>query len=83
MGPNIPVELGSVLEALKPALKSMDVRTFAVATPEGDWQNLITSVFMTENTVDEVKNQQERIPLLRNNEVALFLSDISSPCPPE
>jgi hypothetical protein len=72
MGPNIPDELYSVLEALKPALKSMDVRTFAVATPEEDWQNLITSVYLTENAVDEVKNQQERIPVLRNNEVALF-----------
>ena len=62
MRPTIPDELYSVLEALKPALKSMDVRTFAVAAPEEDWQNLITSVYMTEISVDEVKNQQEKPP---------------------
>jgi hypothetical protein len=77
MGPNVPDELCSVLEALKPALKSIDVRTFAAATSSGsDWQNLITSVFMTEKTVDEIKNQQERIPPLRSNNIAMFLKAV-------
>lgn len=72
MGQNIPDELYSVFGALKPALKSMDVRTFAVAAPEEDWQNLITSVYLTETSVDEVKKQQEKMLPMRNNEVALF-----------
>lgn len=77
MAPSNPDELYSVLEALKPALRSMDVRTFAVSTPNGDWQNLITSVYITANSVDEVKKQQEKIHPLRNNEVALFSKAVS------
>lgn len=63
MGPSITNELYSVFEALKPALRSMDVRTFAVSAPEGDWQNLVTSVYLTENSVDEVRKQQEKMLL--------------------
>lgn len=70
-------ELSSILVALKPALKSIDIRTVAVKTSlESDWQNLITSVFMTEKTVDEIRKQQEKIPHLRDNNVAFFLKAI-------
>lgn len=44
-----PDELFPVLEALKPVLKSIDIRTIAVAPPsEGSWQNLVSSVYLTE-----------------------------------
>lgn len=61
-----PTELFYVMKALEPALKSIDIRTIAI-TPklESNWQNLITSVFMTEKTVDEVIEEQKNIPLLR------------------
>jgi len=69
------LEVYSVLEALKPALKSIDVRTIAVSLGE-NWQNLITSVLITEKTVDEVRKEQENMPPLRNNSIALFLKAI-------
>lgn len=70
----IPNEVYSVLEAFKPAVKSIDVRTVVVAPPSGEeWQNLVTSVFITENAVDVVKNQHSKIPRLRNNNFALLL----------
>ena len=74
MGSLAPDKLLSVLEALKPVLKSIDVRTVAVApSSEEHWQNLVTSFFVTEKTIDEVRKQQREIPPLRNNTFAIFL----------
>lgn len=69
-----PDKLYSVLEAFHPFLKSVDMRTFAVSsTLEGEWENLITSFTVSDKTVNEVKSEQEKLPKIRNNEVALFL----------
>jgi hypothetical protein len=66
-------ELFSVLEELKLALKSIDVRTVAVCpSSDEEWQNLITSVYVTEKTVDEVQNQQTKLPELLSNDFAIF-----------
>jgi hypothetical protein len=70
----IPDELFSILEELKPVLKSIDIRTVAVAPQGENWQNLVTSIFITEKTADEVKKQQTVIPELRNNYFAVFLA---------
>jgi hypothetical protein len=69
-----PDEVFSILKSLKPVLKSIDVRTVAVAPRGGEWQNLVTSMFLTEKTVDEVRNQQRLLPELRNNYFAIFLA---------
>jgi len=75
MGAIAPDELFPVLESLKPALKSMDIRTVAVAPPSKEnWENLITSIYVTEKTVDEVRSQHQKIPKLRNNQVAILLA---------
>ena len=75
MSSNNPTELFSVMNALRSALKSIDVRTIAVSPKLGTkWQNLVTSVFMTEKSVDEIKKQQESIPILRNNSICLYLN---------
>ena len=74
MGHAAPDELFSVLEALKPALNSIDIRTVAVSPlSEEPWQNLMTSVYITEKKVEEVENQQKIIPQPRNNQFAVFL----------
>ena len=68
-----PDELYRVLESFKPALKSVDLRCVAVSTPSEEcWQNLVTSIFLSNKTVDEVKNEQKVIPQIRNNYFALF-----------
>lgn len=78
MGIAAPDQLLSVLEALKPALKSIDIRTVAVTpSSEEQWQNLITSIYVTEKTVDETRNQQKKIPQLRNNNFVLLLNAYS------
>ena len=75
MPPNNPLELFSVMQALSPALKSINVRTIAI-TPEStdEWQNLITSIFLTEKSVDQVRKQQQNMPTFRNkkNDFAFF-----------
>jgi len=74
MGSTAPDELLPVLDSLKPALKSMDIRTVAVATPSKEnWENLITSIYVTEKTVDEVRSEHQKIPKLRNNQFAILL----------
>ena len=70
-----PDELYSVLEAFRPFLKSIDMRTVAVrSTSDGEWENLITSLTVSEKTLNEVASVQEKLPKIRNNEVALFLT---------
>jgi hypothetical protein len=69
-----PDELYSVLEAFSPFLKSIDARTIAVrSSSDGEWENLFTSFFVSEKSVDEVKSLQAKLPKIRNNEIALFL----------
>ena len=43
-----------------------------VGKPAEDWQNLITSIFLSEKTIDEVKNEQKAIAKIHNNYFALF-----------
>jgi hypothetical protein len=65
-----------VLEAFKPALASIDLRCVAVSPPSEEyWQNLVTSIFLSDRTVDEVKSEQKAIPKLRdtrNNSFEIF-----------
>ncbi len=73
MTTSAPDELYNVLEAFKPALKSVDIRCVAVTLPSEEyWQNLITSIIFSDKTVDEVKNEQKTIPKIRNNYFSLF-----------
>ena len=70
-------ELYSVLMAFQPILKSIDMRTIAVSTSlEKEWENLVTSLVVSEKTVDEVKSLQSKLPQIRNNQIALFLNAI-------
>jgi hypothetical protein len=65
-------ELGSILEAFQPALNSIDLRTIAVR-PQGEaWQNLITTMNISEKTVGQVSVEQEKLPYIRNEEFAVF-----------
>lgn len=53
------------------------MRTVAVRPQYGeDWENLVTSMIVSEKTVDEIKIEHEKLPKLNNNQVALFLSVI-------
>ena len=36
------------------------------------WRNLVTSIFISNKTLDEVKNEQKTIPKIRNNYFSLF-----------
>jgi hypothetical protein len=73
-----PNELYLVLESFKPALRSIDLRCIAVSPPSEEyWQNLVTSVFLSAKTVDEVKAEQKTIPKIRNNNsFALFCNAV-------
>jgi len=69
-----PDELYSVLEAFRPFLKSIDMRTIAVRSPaNGEWENLVTSIIASEKTVDKVKCLHDKLPKIRNNQILLFL----------
>lgn len=68
-------EVYSVLQAFRTFLKSIDMRTVAVRPQSGeDWRNLVTSVTISEKTVDEVRNEHGRLPKLVNSQIALFFS---------
>lgn len=67
-----PDSLCSVLEAFKVVLKSIDIRTVAVRPEGGLWKNLITAITISEKTVTEVEKDQKKIPIIRNNEFAIF-----------
>jgi hypothetical protein len=63
----------SVLQAFKPFLKSIDMRTIAVRNQSGeDWENFITSMAISEKSVDEVKKEQSKLPKIRTDKIALF-----------
>jgi hypothetical protein len=50
------------------------MRTIAVKTPSGEgWENLVTSIVVSEKSVEEVGIEQSKLPKLRNNQIALFL----------
>ena len=67
-----PKELLSLLEMFRPFLRSIDIRIFAVRSPlDGEWENLITCVNVSEKTIDEVKRLHDRIPKIKNNKVEL------------
>jgi len=71
--PIAPDKLLSVLESLGPALKSIDVRTVAVASPSQEhFHNLVTSIIVSEKTLDEVQNDHRKLPAFRKNEFAIF-----------
>jgi len=56
-------------------LRSIDVRTIAVRSPrEEEWENVVTNLAVSEKTVDEVRGLQEKLPEIKNNLMAFFLS---------
>jgi len=70
-----PDELYPILEALKPLLKSIDVRTVAVSLdPDKPWQNLITSVCVSPKEEKEIKSELQALPPYPkiNNNFAIF-----------
>ena len=75
MSSSDPDELFFIMKELELALNSMDVRTIAISpNPEENWQNLITSIIISDKSVDEIKKQQKQIPLLKqNNKIRLYL----------
>lgn len=53
------------------------MRTIAVSTSlDREWENLVTSLIVSEKTVDEVKSLQGKLPQIKNNQIALFLNAI-------
>jgi len=69
-----PDSLLAVLEAFEPVLNSIDVRTVAVKPMEQDkWQNLVTSVFLSEKTVEEIRKHQEKLPQLCTANLGFFV----------
>jgi len=74
LAPKAPDELLSVLQSLRPALKSIDVRTVAITPPSHEhWHNLVTSIIISEKTLDKVQNEHKKLPAFRNNQFAIFL----------
>lgn len=72
-----PDELFSVLESIRPALKSVDLRIVAVTPPsKEDWQNLVTSIVVSDKSRDKVRNEHEKFPVIRNNYFAIFFQDL-------
>ena len=73
-----PDSLSSALDAFEPALKSIDVRTVAVKPiPSKDpWTNLITSIFISEKTVDAVEAEHKAIPKVKNEWFAVFMKAV-------
>lgn len=68
-----PDDLYSVLKAFSPTLKSIDVRIVAVTLPtEEHWQNLVTVIFLSDKTVEEIKAEQENLTTIQNNHFAIF-----------
>ena len=68
-----PDELHLVLDAFHSIFKSIDVRTVAVKpTDEESWQNLITTIVISEKTVEDVQKDQKKIPHISNREFAIF-----------
>jgi len=68
-----PNELYPVLEAFRPILKSMDMRTIAVRSPsDGEWENLVTSIIVSDKPFEEVRSIQTELPVIRNKEIELF-----------
>jgi len=68
-----PDQLHSVLIAFTPVLKSIDVRTAVVCPSSGEeLQNLITVIFLSDRTVDEIKAEQKQIPEVKNNYFRIF-----------
>jgi len=64
-----PDDLLPVLKAFSPALKSIDVRTVAVCpASEEHWQNLVTSIFLSDKTVEEIKLEHKKLSIVRNDE---------------
>jgi len=49
------------------------MRTIAVSPPlSEEWQNLVTSMVISEKSVAEVKEEQSKLPKIRTNQIALF-----------
>ena len=69
-----PEDVNSVLQAFQPILRSIDMRTIAIKPEiDTDWENLITSIIVSEKTVEEVTAEHEKLPKLKNKQIALFL----------
>jgi hypothetical protein len=71
----IPGSLSAVLDAFEPALKSIDVRTIAVrpVSQIAPWTNLITLIFISEKTIDEVEAEHKTLPQVKNEQFSVFL----------
>ncbi|MCW4024531.1 MAG: hypothetical protein NWF01_05800 [Candidatus Bathyarchaeota archaeon] len=66
-------KLLSVLNVFQPLLNSIDIRTVAIRNPSNNiWTNLLTSVFVTNKTVETVLVEHERLPTIRNNDFMLL-----------
>jgi hypothetical protein len=69
-----PAAAYSVLQAFQPFLKSIDMRTIAVKPQaSGEWENLVTSIFVSERSVEEVEKEHSRLPELSNDQIKLVL----------
>jgi hypothetical protein len=65
--------LSSVLEAYIRALNSIDVRTVAVrSSPQDEWTNLITSIFVSAKSIEDVQAEHKAIPKIMNERFAIF-----------
>ena len=62
----VEVTLSEVLRAFSPAFKSLDVRIVAVKL-NGKWRNVITSIFPSWKSPEEVKSEQQQIKEMLKN----------------
>ena len=69
-------DLGSILEAFKPALHSIDLRTIAIRPQGEEWQNLITTMCISEKTLSKVTIDQAKVPHIRNEEFEIFFQSV-------
>lgn len=54
-------------------MKSIDVRTVAVCfSPEMGWENLVTSIIISDKTVEEIKTMHKQLPTIRNNYIVML-----------
>ena len=60
---------------MRPALKSIDLRIVSVTPPSKEYrQNLVTSIVVSDKSEDEVQNEHEKFPEIRNNYALFFIT---------
>ncbi len=68
-----PDDLFSILDAFEPVLNSIEIKTVAVHLPsEPDFRNLITTIIISDKTVEAIKTEHKHVPKIENNQFRIF-----------